>query len=106
MPGNKPTEEEKAALANQRGKVAAYIPDAEQKKAFIYAQGNAEAKGKDNYSDLSQQTFNKRNELAVLGSMKKGGRVHVTGLYKLHAGEKVVPAKKSAVAEAKKHRGK
>lgn len=27
----------------------------------------------------------------ILGSMKKGGKVKKTGLYKLHSGEKVVP---------------
>jgi hypothetical protein len=32
--------------------------------------------------------------LRVLGSMKKGGRVHRTGLYRLHAGETVKPARK------------
>lgn len=30
-----------------------------------------------------------------LGSFKKGGKVKKTGLYKLHAGEVVLPAKKS-----------
>lgn len=30
----------------------------------------------------------------ALGSFKKGGKVPKTGLYKLHKGEKVVPAKK------------
>lgn len=30
----------------------------------------------------------------VLGSMKKGGKIKKTGLYRLHKGEKVVPSKK------------
>jgi hypothetical protein len=30
----------------------------------------------------------------AIGSFKKGGRVPKTGTYKLHKGEKVVPAKK------------
>lgn len=31
----------------------------------------------------------------IAGSMKKGGKVKKTGLYELHAGETVTPAKKS-----------
>ncbi len=31
----------------------------------------------------------------ILGQMKKGGKVKKTGNYKLHKGEKVIPAKKS-----------
>jgi hypothetical protein len=30
----------------------------------------------------------------LLGSMKRGGRVHKTGLYKLHRGERVVPKRR------------
>ena len=46
-------------------------------------------------------------ELAgILGSLKKGGRVRKTGLYKLHAGEQVVPATRvKAVANAVKKAG-
>jgi hypothetical protein len=45
----------------------------------------------------------------LLGSMKKGGKVAKTGPYKLHKGEKVVPAHKAkaagkAPARAKKRR--
>lgn len=31
---------------------------------------------------------------AVLGSFKKGGRVKKTGVYLLHAGERVIPVRK------------
>jgi hypothetical protein len=34
-----------------------------------------------------------RNLTKPLGSMKKGGKVPKTGMYQLHAGEKVVPAR-------------
>lgn len=45
--------------------------------------------------DVSQQL---REELAGKGlkGFKKGGKVKKTGVYKLHAGEKVVTAKKAA----------
>jgi hypothetical protein len=35
----------------------------------------------------------------VMGSMKKGGKIKKTGVYKLHKGEKVVPV--SSLARAK-----
>lgn len=35
------------------------------------------------------------SNLRVLGSMKKGGRVKRTGLYRLHAGEVVKPVRKA-----------
>lgn len=46
--------------------------------------------------EKSLQTIHAR-ELAkeTMGSMKKGGKVRKTGLYRLHAGETVTPAKKS-----------
>ena len=53
----------------------------------------------------------KRNQMAltgnldnVLGSFKKGGTVKKTGVYKLHKGEEVVPAKKKEMAEKMKQR--
>ena len=41
----------------------------------------------------------------LLGGMKKGGKVKKTGVYKLHAGETVVPAGVDpAVAHHRKHK--
>jgi triphosphoribosyl-dephospho-CoA synthetase len=31
---------------------------------------------------------------AVIASMKRGGRVHKTGIYRLHRGERVVPKRR------------
>ncbi len=45
-------------------------------------------------------TFNPRTGLS-LGSFKRGGKVKKTGLYQLHKGEKVVPAKLSSLRCAK-----
>ena len=36
------------------------------------------------------------SNLRVLGSMKKGGRVKRTGIYRLHKNEHVVPARKAS----------
>lgn len=35
-----------------------------------------------------------RSAREILGSLKKGGKVNKTGVYLLHKGEKVTPAKK------------
>jgi hypothetical protein len=88
------TEQEKANLSADRGKVAAHISDPAEKRDYIAKQGNAEAAGKDKTTDLAQENFNKRNQLVVEGSMKKGGSVGKTGLYQLHEGEFVVPKDK------------
>lgn len=88
------TEQEKADLSIDRGKVAAHIPDSTAKREYIAKQGNLEAAGKDKTSELSQDNFNKRNQLTVEGSMKKGGMVPKTGLYQMHEGEFVVPKEK------------
>jgi Family of unknown function (DUF6496) len=86
------SEQEKADVSKARGVTAAHIQDPAEKKRFIAEQGNQEAKGRDVTPQLSQDNFNKRNQLAVLGSMKKGGTIKKTGLYKMHAGEHVIPS--------------
>jgi hypothetical protein len=86
------TEQEKADLSKTRGVTAAHIPDAAEKRDYIAAQGKAESKGMDQTKELKQGDFNKRNELAVLGSMKKGGLIKKTGLYKMHKDEIVLPS--------------
>jgi hypothetical protein len=40
----------------------------------------------------------KKDEETVEGSMRKGGRVKKTGLYRLHKGEEVVPPEKARKA--------
>jgi Family of unknown function (DUF6496) len=86
------TEQEKADVSHSRGVTAAHIPDSASKRDYIAAQGNAESKGMDKTAEMKQGDFNKRNELTVLGNMKKGGSVKQTGLYRLHAGEHVIPS--------------
>lgn len=86
------TEQEKADVSRSRGVTAAHIPDAAEKRDYIAAQGKAESKGMDKTPELKQQDFNKRNELTVLGSMKKGGIIKKTGLYKMHENEIVLPS--------------
>ena len=41
---------------------------------------------------------NAKMKRELLGSFKKGGTVKKTGIYKLHKGEEVVPAKKKEMA--------
>ncbi len=41
---------------------------------------------------------NARLKRELLGSFKKGGHVKKTGVYKLHKGEEVIPAKKKEMA--------
>jgi hypothetical protein len=38
----------------------------------------------------------------ILGSRKKGGRIHKTGLYRVHKGEYVIPAKRSTKKASRK----
>ena len=85
------TELERASVSRQRGKVAAGMQPGEEKREFIAKQGQQEAKGKDDLGELSQEAYRQRNINAVQGSMKKGGVVPKTGVYKLHKGEHVVP---------------
>jgi hypothetical protein len=89
------TEQERADLSIQRGKVSAGMVPSADKKAFIAKQGEQEAKGKDNTSELGQEAYRQRNINAVQGSFKKGGTVPKTGIYQLHKGEKVIPKHKA-----------
>jgi hypothetical protein len=84
-------EQAEADVSKQRGQTSAYIKDPAEKRAYISRQGE----GKTSTSDLKQEDYNMRNKLASQGSMKKGGRVKRTGMYKLHKNETVVTAKKS-----------
>jgi hypothetical protein len=44
------------------------------------------------------------NKIDVLGDMKKGGTVPKTGVYRLHKGERVVPAKTTPRTSPKRKR--
>ena len=85
------TEQERAQMSKTRGQVAASMPAGPERTKFISKQGEQEAKGKDDLSELGAEAYRQRNIQAVQGSMKKGGTVPKTGVYKLHKGEKVVP---------------
>lgn len=81
-----------------RGKIAATIPNQEDKKAFIAAQGKEEAAGRGSEgAELSTALAEKSQmEKKALGSYKEGGTIPKTGTYELHAGEKVTPASGSS----------
>jgi hypothetical protein len=82
-----PKEKDAALLSQRRGRVAGAIKDPKEKRKFIARQGE----GKTSREDLETETQRTTNRMA-LGSFKRGGRVKKTGIYKVHAGEKVVPA--------------
>lgn len=88
------TEQQKADLSKARGAIAGGIKDTGEKKKFIAKSADIDK----NYDDVAQGAsieYNRQNREAVLGSFKKGGDVKKTGNYKLHEGEKVVPADKA-----------
>lgn len=101
-----PTEQEKADLSKKRGQAAASIADPDEKRKFIAAQGEAEAKGKGTASAEQYEHLNKEaddtmatggmNKAVGVPSYKKGtSYVPSTGLAKLHKGEAVIPAEKN-----------
>ena len=67
-------------------------PKAPQKPSFSQAVGAGAQGFKNNYSDIK----------AMLGSMKKGGSVRKTGMYRLHKGERVLTKREAAMDKAKK----
>jgi len=97
------TEEDRAALAKQRGQLASQITDPKQRQQFIAQQGDEEAQARKSGQDLddlqrkqAEKTYNQTNRIVALGSYKKGGTIPKTGPYKLHKGEYVVPKKHAA----------
>lgn len=52
--------------------------------------------GSDRASQAASTAQSSVNNLRVLGSMKKGGRVKRTGAYFLHRGETVKPARRAS----------
>lgn len=84
------SEQERAALSQQRGQDAARIKDPEKRRAFVAEQGKQEAAGKD-FSQIKNETDAYETGEALKGSFKDGGTAHEDGLYRLHKGEKVIP---------------
>lgn len=100
-----PTEQEKADLAKKRGQAAASITDPEARRKFIAEQGDSEGKGKLSDSVYGKLSKDADDTVATGGLNKDAGAksplasykngtdfVPKTGTYKLHKGEKVVPA--------------
>jgi hypothetical protein len=88
-------EQSRAAMSIERGKLAAGIKDPEARRRFIARQGNEEAKGKSNLSELEQENFRERNRQEAqktLDTLDTGGNVRRDGLYNLARGEQVLPA--------------
>jgi hypothetical protein len=101
------SEQERAALAKKRGQAASYISDPKQRQSFVSAQGDAEAKAKDNNasdSDYRRLDREADDTIATQGQNKavgvpsyKNGTPYVpkTGPAILHEGERVVPKEKN-----------
>jgi hypothetical protein len=92
---NYQTEQDKAILSQRRGKLAAGIKDPQARKSYIAAQSKVDQNGNDSAQAALAESTNKDEQDRVLGSFKKGGTVKKTGLYKMHKGEAVIPAKKA-----------
>lgn len=99
------TEQEKAALSQKRGKLAAGIKDPAKRQAFVKEQGDVDAKGgkDEDYASLMQKTSGEETSQA-LDSYHKGGTVKKTGPALVHKGETVIPkgAKLKIVFHGKK----
>lgn len=93
------TEQDKANLGAYRGRQAAQIKDSEERKKYIADTANVDK----DYDATANATAVKDNEIKtqqVLGSLKKGGPIKKTGLYKLHKGEHVVPKEDNPMASS------
>lgn len=90
------TEQEKADLSKERGRVAARIADPDERRAFIAKQGDIEAKKK-GLPVLDKKNLTEAAQLADIRGYKKGTmKVPKTGMAVLSKGEMVVPSKKAA----------
>lgn len=85
-------EQAKAALTKTRGEQAAKMPH-EQAKEYVKASADMD-KDYNQTAQATSATGNAQTRQELMGSFKKGGVVPKTGPYKLHKGEKVIPAKK------------
>lgn len=83
-----PDEKYEADLSKRRGRAASALKDPAEKRKFIAKQGS----GKYTKDELERETSRLTN-IRALGSFKRGGRVKKTGIYNVHAGEKVIPAR-------------
>ena len=63
----------------------------EDAKKYVAGSANVD-KDYEGTAAETDRTSNQQQTKAVLGSMKKGGKVPKTGVYQLHKGEKVIPA--------------
>jgi len=86
-------EQDRASITAVRGRQAARMSGAQRKKYI------ADSAGVDtDYQNTAEETagVSKMQQTQdVLGSMKKGGKIKKTGLYRLHKGERVVPKSKA-----------
>ena len=83
------TEQDKASLSLTRGRQASKMSH-DDAKDYIAGSGKIDK----DYTKAAEETAGvgkKQQMQEVLGSMKKGGMVKATGVYKLHKGEKVIP---------------
>lgn len=93
-------EEDKAALTIERGKQAAKISDSTERKNYVSDSADVDK----DYAKTQEATALKGNQIArreIMGSMKKGGTIPKTGLYKMHKDEKVIPADKAKAMKKK-----
>jgi len=104
MPGDKPTEQERASLATDRGKTAAGLAKAgklapgEATQKFLSAQGEAEKVGKLDRAEFTR--LSEQGKLALAGYKKGTASVPKTGPAVVDEGEAIIPKDK-----AKKNRG-
>jgi hypothetical protein len=94
------TEQQRADLAKQRGVQAAKMTDPAERRRYIAESANIDK----DYEGMAQKTSAMENVLMkreLLGSYKKGTKsVPKTGVYKLHKGEAVIPAKENKEKES------
>jgi hypothetical protein len=90
-------ESERAARSFVRGKQAARMiktgVSGDKVRSYISAQGDRETEGRQINATIGKAAGYKSD----VASFKHGGKVKKTGIYKLHKGERVVPAGKNEV---------
>jgi hypothetical protein len=87
-----PNDDERVARLQRGWKFA----DAAKKNYYAqtsrgpYDEGNAP--GKEIVAPLVSDTADRMRAQGLKGSLRKGGKIHSTGNYRLHKGEQVIPA--------------
>jgi hypothetical protein len=100
MPNGPMSHDESAAARTSiaRGKAAAKMTGQAQRD-YISRQGKVDTYG-GGFEPVIRENLlehgNTKGKIAYSGSMKKGGNVKKTGLYRLHKGEQVIPANEVA----------